>query len=97
MFKPWPRLIKRIDGPRLWLFVDRSQPRPAIVIEDLSTARYRITVDYLARLSELIPVTPNRYEAKLLDQITDAMIDLAFLNKHGMPEEWFVDPAHWRK
>lgn len=97
MFKPWPSLIKRIDGPRLWLFVDRSQPRPAIVIEDLSTPRYRITVDYLARLNELKPVAPNRYEARLLDQIADAMIDLAFFNRHGTPEEGFVEPAHWRE
>lgn len=97
MFKPWPRLIKRLDGPRLWIHVDRSKCRPAIVIERLSAEHYRLTVDYLARLSGLAPVTTARYEAPLLDQIADTMVDLAFLNRHGIPEEGFVEPAHWRK
>ena len=97
MFKPWPRLLKRIDGPRLWIRVDRSEKHPAIIIERLSAERYRVTVEYLAKLSELRCTGPSRYEAPLLDQIADAMVDLAFLNRHGEPAESFVNPSHWPK
>lgn len=95
MFKPWPRLIKRITGPRLWVQVDRSQHRPAITIERVSSERYRSVIDYLARLSGLSPAEPNRYEARLLNQIADVMVDLAFLNRHGDPKEGMVRPRHW--
>lgn len=97
MFKPWPRLIERIDGPRLWICVDGSRNRSAIVIKRLSAERYRLTVDYLARINGLVPVTTNCYEAPLLDQIADTMVDLAFLNRHGTAEEGFAEPTHWRK
>ena len=97
MFKPWPRLIKQIDGPRIWVRVDRSQPRPAIVIDRVSAERYRPTIDYLAQSSELAAVGIDRYEAPLLDQIADTMVDLAFLNRHGTPDEGFVAPSHWPK
>lgn len=95
MLKPWPRLIKRIEGPRLWVRVDLSRT-PAIVIESVIAEHYKADIDYLVRLSGLMAVTDSRYEAPLLDQVADAMVDLAFLNRHGSKDEGFSDPSHWR-
>ena len=95
MFEPWPRIINRIDGPRVWAHIDRRQISPALMIDQLSAERYRPTIEYLACLNELSSFVLNRYEAKLLDQVADMMIDLAFLNRHGTPDEGFVAPSHW--
>lgn len=66
-------------------------------MSDNSAEHYRLTVDYLAGLNGLAPVATNRYEAPLLDQIADTMVDLAFLNRHGNAEEGFAVPMHWQK
>lgn len=97
MFRPWPKLIKQIDGPRLWVRVDQSQLEPAIVVRWVGAEKYRWWIAHLAHLGGLREVADSRYEAALLDEVADTMVDLAFLNRHGAPEEGFLGPAHWRQ
>lgn len=95
MRHPWSDILSHIDGPRLWITIDLSIPRPALAVHCLSDSRYLQTVIHLALLNGLTPIDDRSFDAPLPDQIADAMIDLAFLNRHGTPDEGFVPPRHW--